>query len=775
MFRHLRRIFAMASDRVKAVDFHPTDALLAASLYNGSVVIFSTTDLAVLRTLLVDKGKPVRCVRWIPHRCWVIAASDSLVVSCFDCSTGSAIASQANAHSDFVRQIAVHPTRLQFLSCSDDSEIILSSIENSSLTIVRSFEGHDNSVMDVKFDPRDDGIFASASLDGSIKFWNLESSTAKFTLCGHSAGVNCLDFFPGRDKPLLASGSDDFTIKVWDYQAKSCVITLPGHTANVTAIRIHPTYPLLLSTAEDDLLIVWSSLTFRQETTLNYQKKRGWCIDCNGGLAAVGYDDGLVVLKVGHENPTSVAIDLNGRAFWAKGPQILSANLSHSSSDSEAVDVAPKDIDTLEFCASSIAYNSTGKFVAVTGDGQYSIFSALAWRVRAFGEARELAWGIGDTYAIRLNSFELRVVTRFSESAAFEPPYDCTRVFGGACIGIVGDSAVTFLAWDDRAVLRCIDIGPRFLLWSPTAPLVALVTATAVHVLEFNAESNAFALLATEDRAVRSAVWFNDILFMSDDRTIVFLAGEHFEVAARPERALTLVGYLPRSGRLFACDAESHFFQFSVPTCVLAFVVSAREDANTDTAVIPLAWRARMSGFLEGLGNFAGARALADDTERRFDLDLKMADIGAAVEIARVTQSADQFRRLVGPALRAGRVPVLEEALAGCGDDAGLLLLAACKGAVGAMAEIAAHTENRNVAFSAAFAAGDYEQCIAILLAERRAPEAAMMARAYAPALAEKCAIVWREMLRESGRTEQAEAIALPSESPELFRVNRGD
>ena len=50
------------------------------------------------------------------------------------------------------------------------------------------FEGHTHYVMQIVINPKDNNQFASASLDHSIKVWQLGSSTPNFTLDGHDKG-----------------------------------------------------------------------------------------------------------------------------------------------------------------------------------------------------------------------------------------------------------------------------------------------------------------------------------------------------------------------------------------------------------------------------------------------------------------------------------------------------------------------------------------------------------------------------------------------------------
>lgn len=97
------------------------------------------------------------------------------------------------------------------------------------------FEGHTHYVMQIMINPKDNNTFASASLDRTVKVWQLGSSTPNFTLEGHEKGVNCVDYYHAGDKPYLISGADDRLVKIWDYQNKTCVQTLEGHAQNISA------------------------------------------------------------------------------------------------------------------------------------------------------------------------------------------------------------------------------------------------------------------------------------------------------------------------------------------------------------------------------------------------------------------------------------------------------------------------------------------------------------------------------------------------------------
>lgn len=316
-----RQLFAR-SERVKGIDFHPTEPWILTTLYSGHVYIWSYETQAIVKTFeLTDV--PVRAGRFIARKNWIVCGSDDFQLRVYNYNTSEKITS-FEAHPDYIRAIVVHPTQPFVLTASDDMTIKLWDWERG-WKCVQIFEGHSHYVMGLAINPKDTNTFASACLDRSVKIWNLGSSSASYTIDAHETkGVNHVDYYPQSDKPYLLTTSDDRTVKIWDYTTKALVATLEGHTSNVSFACYHPELPVIISGSEDGTVKIWHANTYRLEQSLNYGLERAWCVSYQRGSQgiAMGFDDGAVVVKMGREEP-AVSMDASGKVIWARHSEIL--------------------------------------------------------------------------------------------------------------------------------------------------------------------------------------------------------------------------------------------------------------------------------------------------------------------------------------------------------------------------------------------------------------------------------------------------------------------
>ena len=336
----IKKKLCTRTERVKSVDLHPTEPWVLSALYSGELMIYNWKEQLTVKTFEVCPNTVIRCAKFIPQKEWVVCGVDDSTIRVFNYHTMEKI-TQFEAHTDFIRYIAVHPSLPLIISVSDDTTACLWDW-SASWSRLAIFEGHSHYVMMCQWNPKDPHLFATASLDKTIKVWGIQSALGSrtnskgsaapphiiqpyFSLIGHEHGVNCLHYASSGDKPYIASGSDDNTIRVWDYQTKQCLRVLTGHTKAVVAVAFHPSLPIIISGGEDFLVNVWHTSTYRMESSLNYAMGRIWGMDCDEATnsIALATDDGTVVLKLSSEKPAasmqarrSCSLLLNAQVFY---------------------------------------------------------------------------------------------------------------------------------------------------------------------------------------------------------------------------------------------------------------------------------------------------------------------------------------------------------------------------------------------------------------------------------------------------------------------------
>lgn len=171
----------------------------------------------------------------------------------------------------------------------------------------RLLTGHKSAVLDLQWS-RDSQVLYSASADGHVASWHVETGARIRRHEGHDGVINCLDV-SRRGEEFLVSGGDDGTVGVWDPRRKAALThlttaypvtavclaagaatgqelftagldniirawdlrmqkttyTLTGHADTVTSLALSPDAQTLLSNAHDSTVRTWDVRPFAPE------------------------------------------------------------------------------------------------------------------------------------------------------------------------------------------------------------------------------------------------------------------------------------------------------------------------------------------------------------------------------------------------------------------------------------------------------------------------------------------------------------------------------
>lgn len=99
------------------------------------------------------------------------------------------------------------------------------------------------------------------------------------------------------------------------------------------------------------------------------------------------------------------------------------------------------------------------------GDGEYIIYTALAWRNKAFGSALDFVWASKENsndFAIRESPMSVKVYKNFVEkSGGLDVGFQAEGLTGGVLLGVTGQGGVSFFDWATGGLVRRIEVEPK--------------------------------------------------------------------------------------------------------------------------------------------------------------------------------------------------------------------------------------------------------------------------------------------------------------------------
>ncbi|WP_445174333.1 WD40 repeat domain-containing protein [Microcoleus sp.] len=158
-----------------------------------------------------------------------------------------------SGHQRGVNAVAVFPDGQQALSASIDATLKLWNLNNGK--VLRTLTAHASPVMAVAVLP--DGRQAVyASWDGILTLWSLSSGKLLCTFYGHNCPVFALALISKR-RQAISAGADK-TLKLWDINTGKTLRTLFGHTNLVSSVAVLPNGLGAISTSWDGTLKLWN-------------------------------------------------------------------------------------------------------------------------------------------------------------------------------------------------------------------------------------------------------------------------------------------------------------------------------------------------------------------------------------------------------------------------------------------------------------------------------------------------------------------------------------
>jgi WD40 repeat protein len=301
-----------------------------------------------------------------------------------------------------ITSTALDPTdKHSFLGFADGGIIAFPILEKGTQQLI-SFPGHRKAVTAGGFLP-DGKLVASASLDGSVKVWDVSDCVkylrqmqamngrgkapypvTRMTFQAHASGVTAMSVRPDA-KEFLTGGADG-SIKFWDAKTGKSTLTIGGaHPGGVKAVLYRPESEQVVSAGADKTVKVWDAKTGKavQKSDSLKSAVNGLAVSPDGKKVAVDCaptkkgGPGLVVVLDGTTLKPGFTIEAHDQAATCV---VFHPKTNHLATGGADQTIRVWDLGTRERVSSADNAEPL-RGLAITADGKrFATFSATRLR-----------------------------------------------------------------------------------------------------------------------------------------------------------------------------------------------------------------------------------------------------------------------------------------------------------------------------------------------------------------------------------------------------------
>lgn len=256
-----KNYFHMEGTKVRCADFHATSNMMVVGFTNGEFRLYELPDFNLIQSLsmgqnAVDTVTINKSGEWFAFGS---AKAGQLLV--YEWQSESYILKQ-QGHFDRMNALCYSPDGSRVVTASDDGKIKVWDI-NSGFCLV-TFTEHTSAVTAVEFAKKGQVMFSS-SMDGTVRAWdlirfrNFRTFTAPERVQFNSMAVD------PSGEVVVAGSQDEYDIYVWSVQTGALLDTLGGHEGPISCLAFGTENSVLVSSSWDKTIRMWNIFSRSQQ------------------------------------------------------------------------------------------------------------------------------------------------------------------------------------------------------------------------------------------------------------------------------------------------------------------------------------------------------------------------------------------------------------------------------------------------------------------------------------------------------------------------------
>uniref|UniRef100_A0A7S3VDE8 Anaphase-promoting complex subunit 4 WD40 domain-containing protein n=1 Tax=Chaetoceros debilis TaxID=122233 RepID=A0A7S3VDE8_9STRA len=246
---------------VTTLEWSSNGELLATGSYDGVARVWERTGSNV-HTLRGHVG-PIFSLKWNKRGNYLLSGSYDKTTIVWDISGDNGVIKQQFQFHSAPALDVDWKDDITFASCSTDKTVLICRV--GSLDPLHTFTGHKDEVNAVKWDPTGT-LLASCSDDSTAKVWDVSKGGPNplHDFTSHKQEIYTVKWSPtgpgsknSKKPPMLATASFDGSVRLWNVQTGACISILSRHRDSVYSVAFSPSGDYLASGSLAGQLYIW--------------------------------------------------------------------------------------------------------------------------------------------------------------------------------------------------------------------------------------------------------------------------------------------------------------------------------------------------------------------------------------------------------------------------------------------------------------------------------------------------------------------------------------